>query len=152
MRNILILVALVFAFSGCEESKKIVPSSKIVNIGVLAPLSGNHKTLGEQGIVGLNAAQEMSKYLLNGDEIVFKIVDTKSSVADSRKAFRELVDANVSALISFMGSGRTLALKNDFNKGKIRLIATLATDDNITSINGSISQIPSYEKNTRNFQ
>ena len=141
IKIIFILFSLLFLLLGCEESVKITPSSKIITIGVLAPLSGTHKNLGIQGVIGVKSALKMSRYLDNGDEIVLKIVDTKSTQDDSKKALEILVDAEVVAILSFMGSGRTLALKDDLNAAKIPTIATLATDNNIVSLNGYISQI-----------
>jgi len=141
MKLALISLGLLFLFLGCDESAKITPSSKLIKIGVLAPLSGTHKNLGIQGLAGIKAALKMERYLQNGDEIVLKIIDTKSTEEDSRKALEILVDAEVIAIFSFMGSGRTLALKDEFDRVKIPIIATLATDNNIVSADGYISQI-----------
>ena len=141
MKLAFISLGLLFLLLGCEESAKITPSSKIIKIGVLAPLSGTHKDLGIQGILGIKAALKMERYLQNRDKIVLVIVDTRSTEEDSRKALKKLVDAEVVAIFSFMGSGRTLALKDEFNAVKIPIIATLSTDKNIVSLDGYISQV-----------
>ncbi len=141
MKIITLTFSLLFAFVGCEKSVEITPSSKTVKVGVLAPLSGSHKTLGVPGLIGMKAAMKMGKYIQNGDEIVLKIVDTKSTLEGSKKALKELKDAEVVAIFSFMGSGRTLALRNEFKKAKIPIIATLSTDNDVVSSDGYVSQV-----------
>ena len=135
------MVVLLFVFTGCQEKPTITESSKSVKIGILAPLSGTHKVLGVQGLYGIEAAREMSMYLNNGDKVIFKIVDTLSTEEGSKVAFKKLIDSNVTAVISFMGSGRTLALRNEFEKAKTPVIATLATDNEIVNMSEYIAQI-----------
>ncbi len=142
MKNsIILIIFLTFIFSGCESDKKIIKSGKTIKIGILAPLSGESISLGHQSLVGIQASNKMKKYLKNGDEIVFEVVDTKSDINSTKLAFEQLVNSDVRAIFSFMGSTEMVALKNSFNKAKIPIIATLATNTNITTKDGYISQV-----------
>ncbi len=141
MKNIISIILVALFFNACEYDKKIIPSGKIVKIGILAPLSGKAKKLGQQSLLGLQAANEMKKYLENGDEIIFEIFDTKSDIKSTKIAFDNLIKSDVKLIISFMGSSGMLEMKNIFNKHKLPIITTLATDDNLADINGYIAQV-----------
>ncbi len=141
IKKIIIVILISLSFYGCEYNKKISPSGRVIHIGVLAPQSGQNRWMGIQGLLGLEASREMKEYLKNGDAIIFEVVDTQSTIIGSKKAFTKLVDLNVSAVISFMGSTQTVAIKEDLTLAKIPIISTLATDNNITSADGYITQV-----------
>jgi len=149
MKYIIFLnILAIFLFNGCGDTKKIIPSNKTVKIGVLAPLSGKHTILGSQSVLGLKAAQEINKYLINGDKIAFEIVDTKSDAKKSKQAFLQLIKSDVKVIISFMNSDNMLELKDMFQRYKIPVIATLATHNYITSKGGYVSQV-CFDNNTQ---
>jgi len=137
----LLLLLLIFSLSGCLEEKKIKPSGKSIKIGLLAPLSRINRKYGYQSLIGIEFANRQNRYLKNGDEIVFEIADTKSSPEGTKEALAYLIDKNVTAIISFVGSGNTLAIKKSLQKSTTPMIVTLATNDEIVSINDSIAQI-----------
>ncbi len=141
MMKFISLVLIVLFLSACDKEKKILPSGNIVKIGILAPLSGASKRLGGQSFLGIKAANEMHKYLNNGDEIVFEVVDTKSDIQSVREAFNELLLLDVKLIFSFMDSTHMVAMKEDFEKSKKFIITTLATDSNLVVDNGYISQV-----------
>lgn len=143
MIKILLLNLLIsLLFLGCNQETSITPSGKVVNIGIIAPLSGKDRRLGHQSLLGLQAANEMNRYLDNGDEIVFEVLDTKSDFRHTSKELSKLTSSeNFTAIISSMSSDNTLRLKSEFTKHKLPTIATLATNDNISSAEGYISQV-----------
>lgn len=147
IKTIFIFIAFIVFFTGCNQEKNIQKSSKIVKIGVIAPLSGKDKELGYQSLHGIQAAQKMQRYLNNGDEIVFEIVDTKSDLNSSKEAILSLLKKDIKAIISFMPSDSTVYTKELINKSKIPLVATIASDNLITSENGYISQVCMDNKN-----
>ena len=136
-------------FLGCNKENTVTPSGKVVKIGILAPLSGRDKRLGQQSLFGLQAANEMGRYLKNGDEIVFTIFDTRSDFNHTSKELSKITSSkSFTALISSMSSDSTLHLKKEFTKHKLPTIATLATNSNISSPEGYISQL-SIDNNTQ---
>lgn len=141
MRTISLIIMIALFFTACKQEREILPSGKILKIGVMAPLGGKYKRLGNQGLIGLKAANKMNRYLKNGDEIVFEIVDTKSELKNSKKVLSELAKKDIKAIISFMGSSETLSMKQDFKDYKIPTVLTLATDNNLVSKGGYISQV-----------
>jgi len=142
MTRFTLLVLLFFIlFQACSQEKKIHPSGEEITIGILAPLSRVHRKYGYQSLLGWEFANREKNYLSNGDKIVFEVVDTQSSAKGTKEAFERLLDKNVTAIVSFVGSGNMLALKEMLRKTKIPMIATLATNDEISKLNDSISQI-----------
>jgi len=142
MRKItLAFILLALIFQACTPEKKIRPSGNVITIGILAPLSRANRKYGYQSLLGIEFANRHKTYLRNGDKVVFEIQDTKSSPEGTQEALQTLVDKNVTAIISFVGSGNMIALKNMLQKIKIPMIVTLATNDEISKINNSIAQI-----------
>jgi ABC-type branched-subunit amino acid transport system substrate-binding protein len=116
-------------------------SGKTIKVGVLVPISGANKHYAEQSLAGLKAAAKMQTYLKNGDKIEFVIADTKSDVAYTRKALYDLKAQGVKAIISFLGSDETLAIGQPLRQNKIPFLVTLATNDDIPSMNEHIAQV-----------
>ncbi len=139
--KIFLVLFLTLFFTGCGDSGQTIKSGKTIKIGILAPLTGDSVRLGHQSIIGIEAANKIKKYLKNGDEIVFEIIDTKSNIQSAKYAFKQLVKSDVKVIFSFMGSTEMVALKSSFNKAKIPIISTLATNNNITSRNGYVAQV-----------
>ena len=138
---LLFTVCLLLFVSGCEEKKEIHPSSKVIRVGLLAPLSRVNRKYGYQSLIGMKFANKEAAYLSNGDKIIFEIVDTNSSVLGTQKGLEYLIEKNVTAIISFVSSHNMLALKDLLHNITTPMIVTLATNDEITKLNNSISQI-----------
>jgi len=141
MKNIVLFIMIALMFSACEYEKKIIPSGNVVEVGVLAPLSGKDKRLGHQSLLGLQAANEMQPYLSNGDEIVFKIIDTKSDIKSARGALKSLSSKKLLSAFSFMSSKEMTALSKQIDKRKLPIITTLATDNHIAKESSYIAQV-----------
>ena len=136
-----LFLATVLLFTSCDYSKPtITPSSKVVKIGVLAPLNGNHRRYGYQSLLGLESANKMQMYLSNGDKIVFEIVDTQGDKNSSISALSKLPD-DVVAIFSFVGSSHMLAMDSAIETKKIPVIATIATHSDVAKVQGYTSQV-----------
>jgi branched-chain amino acid transport system substrate-binding protein len=135
------LTILMILFSACSEYKKEKNiSNKSIHVAVLAPLSGKNKKYGIQSLKGLEIANEMQKFSENGDNIVLKIIDTKSDINITRNAINTL-DKDTVALFSFMGSNEMLQLKDDVDAKEIPTIVTIATHSDVSSKDNYISQV-----------
>ena len=141
IKSILLLLLVSVFFISCNYEKRTKPSGKSVKIGILASFSGTDKKYFHQSLAGLEAALKMSPYLENGDKIELLIVDTKSSVSETRKALYELKSKDVKTIISFLGSDATLEISNTLSQNKIPMIVTLATNDSIPTIAPNIAQV-----------
>ena len=128
-------------FTACEEKKKIIPSGKIVKVGILAPLSRENRKYGYQSLFGIEFANREKRYLSNGDEIRFEIVDTKSSPKGTQKALKKLLDNNVTAIISLIGSGNMLSLKEALVRLETPMLVPFATNDEIPALSKFLAQI-----------
>ena len=143
MRKIsFLLIAFTIIFSSCGNIKKIKPSNKIVKIAVLAPMSGKYKRIGVQGLIGLNYTKKLYKYLKNGDEIKFEVVDTKSKPNYTKKLFIKLAKKDdIAAIISLMPSDNMLQIYSIFQRYKLPVIATVATNNDIVRDGGYVAQV-----------
>jgi len=141
IRLLLIALVLLGSLSGCKKEKEIKKSGKVVKIGVLAPLSQENSRYGIQSLAGVRFANKEHRFLKNGDEVVFEIIDTNSSKEGTQRAFKRLVDKNVTAIISFAGSDNTLGLKENLSKSHIPVIASLATNNQISRLSQNIVQV-----------
>ena len=141
MQRAILFMSIILFFTACGENQKIRPSSKVIKVGVLAPQSGVSEKLGMQSLLGLNAAKKMNKYLKNGDEIIFEIMDTASDINSTKNAFSKLLKKDIKIFISFMNTTDTKAMSDEFKNHKVPIISTLATDNNITSLDGYLTQV-----------
>ena len=141
MIKIFLIVFISIFFSSCSNETKIIPSGKKIHIAILAPLSGENKRYGTQSMLGINAANNMKKYLSNGDEISLHVEDTK---ADKQTFINAITDVNKSEnkiIVSFEGSNSLLKVKEELKSIKTPIIATLATNNDITSLSENMIQI-----------
>lgn len=141
IKNIFLGIFIIFVFSACEQGLKIVPSGKTVEVGVLSPLTGKDKRLGQQGLIGLEAARKMRKYLNNGDEVVLKVIDTKSNVKNAKNALATLALADVKSVFSLMSSMEMTSLSREIYYAKLPIISTIATNNHIAKENSYVTQV-----------
>jgi ABC-type branched-subunit amino acid transport system substrate-binding protein len=141
MRFVLMAVILLVGLSGCMQQKKIKKSGRVVKIGVLAPQSRENRKYGIQSLMGINFANKEQRFLDNGDEIVLEVIDTNSSQEGTKSAFKALLDKNVTAVISFVGSQNTIGLKDILKKSHTPFLATLATNNEISRLSDDVVQV-----------
>lgn len=143
IKRVLLSLLLVILMTSCDyKQENITPSGKVVKIGVLAPLSGQHERFGNQSLLGLKSANKMQPYLSNGDKIIFEIVDAKRENNTSLKALSKLAkNDDIVAMFSFMGSNEMLSLAPHFQELDLPVVATIATHTNIAQGKGNIAQV-----------
>jgi len=134
----LFLLSLIFV--ACDKNQEIKPSGKTVNIVILTPFGNKQEKLRYQSLLGLKAAKEMKKYLKNGDEVVFNIidVDTKDMQHNLKNT---ILKKKPLAMLSFMSSDKTLSMKDELKKYKLPIIVTLATNNDIVDQDNLFIQI-----------
>lgn len=136
-----LMIALALMLVACGGETPIKASGKKVTVGVLAPLSGKYRRMGEQGVSGLKVALKAAPLLNNGDKIELKIIDTKSQLGEAKTALDALAKENVPLIISLLSSNEMIAMKAQFDQHRIPVIATMATDDSIADEGGYITQV-----------
>jgi len=141
MKKIYILLFIIsFMFVACNKDKEIKPSGKTVNIIILAPLDNKNERLGYQSLLGLKAAKEMKKYLKNGDEVVFNIVDIDKK--DMKHTLKDtILKKKPLAILSFMSSDKILNMKKELKKYRLPIIVTLATNNDIVDKDNLFMQV-----------
>ncbi len=132
IKTFLLVFMLVF-LSGCSDEKKIRPSGKKINITILTSFSKMDKKYGSQSLLGIEKANDLKRYLSNGDEIVLHVEDIKSLNSSDIK--------NSKILITSAGSNKLINLKAKLQKIHIPIIATSATNNEITSLSDNMIQI-----------
>jgi ABC-type branched-subunit amino acid transport system substrate-binding protein len=132
---------MLLGLSGCFNDNKIIPSGKKVYVSVLAPLSGDNKRYGRQSLLGLKIANKMKRYLSNGDEIIFDVVDTKSDAVHFANMIRSIDTNKTKIAVTFDGSNSLLEVQGELRELDIPVIATLATNDEITMLSKNMVQV-----------
>jgi len=128
MKRLLILsLGLTLFFSGCDKnssSNKIDNLSKI-NIGVIAPLTGEGATYGK-------SMQRGMELVFNGKER-YKISyeDSKLSVKEGLNAYKKLSNENPYIIYGAASSGVSLGLISLANKSKTVLFSSISTSDKL---------------------
>ncbi len=123
---------------GCSQKKPpSAPSTEVIKIGLLAPLSGPFSIFGKPFMQGAQMAVEEinSKGILPGTvEIVIR--DTKFNPSESSTAFEELVyEEKVISVIGPVSSDVGLATSKKAEKLKIPLLLHLSGSDKILTKN-----------------
>ncbi|NOQ46986.1 MAG: ABC transporter substrate-binding protein [Desulfobulbaceae bacterium] len=140
----LILVILLIVFlPGCsEEQQAITPSGKTIKIGIVGPMSGPEKAMGEESLEGIQAALHMHPYLKNGDGIKLVVADDQNEPELTVKAFRKLIDSDkVSAVILLSTSASALAVNSIADSHQVPVLVLLATHPEISKNTKFVSQI-----------
>ena len=141
MIKLFILSIIITLFTACSDDEKIIPSGKKIHISVLAPISGDNKRYGRQSLLGFNEANNMKRYLNNGDEIVLHVDDTKT---DDKIFVKAMDSANINdnkIIITFEGSNNLIAVKDTLKAIKKPIIATLATNNEVPSLSENMIQV-----------
>ena len=136
----LFMLVISLMFVSCGQKKETKPSGKTLSVIVLTQSDIKNKNLGHQSLLGLKSAKKMQKYLNNGDEIVFLVLNIKD------KNFTEILKNTMLknkpvAIVSFLSSDEILGLKNELKHYAIPVILTLATNNNVADIKNSFIQV-----------
>ncbi len=146
MKNIypfLLIILFCVLLPGCsEEEQKITPSGNAINIGVIGPMSGPYKALGENSIQGIHTALYMHPYLNNGDNIKLIVEDDQNEPELTVKAFKKLVETeHVEAVLLLSTSASVLAVNAIADSYQVPVLVLMATHPDIGINSGFVLQI-----------
>ncbi len=140
IQTILVLLLLLF-LPACSEEQAIAPSGNTVKIGVIGPMSGPKKIIGETALQGIQTALHMFPYLENGDKIQLIVEDDQNQPELTIKAFKKITQLeNISAILLLSTSGSALAVNNIADTYQIPVLTLLATHPEISINKKFISQ------------
>jgi ABC-type branched-subunit amino acid transport system substrate-binding protein len=87
---ILLPIAVVFLFNGCDRKSAVQPSGKTIKVGIIAPFTGANRAKGDEGLKGIKTAIQQAPYLQNGDAIELVLEDDRDDPELSLKALKKL--------------------------------------------------------------
>lgn len=137
----LLALLLFCSMTGCDKERAILPSGRVVKIGVIAPLSGIDEEVGKSGLAGVRVAVSMQPYLNNGDKVELVIEDDESSPEKTEDAFDSLKKSDVVGVILLSKSNSALHLAKKNRWMRTPVVATIATHSELTHYSSYITQI-----------
>ena len=139
---VVLIVASLTLFYGCDRQAAIAPSGKTIKIGVIAPMSGSDFAKGQEGLRGIQTAMVMRPLLKNGDKVELVVKDDENDPEKTVQALAELTQTDqVAAVVTFSSSGPVLALAKQANAHQTPIMAALATHPDVTKGNDYVSQV-----------
>ncbi len=140
--TLLTLFLLVCLFSCSKEQEKTLPSGKILKIGVIGPMSGPDKVLGQDCLEGIQTVVGLHPLLDNGDTLELLVEDDKNKPELAVKAFIKLVETDkVAVVIVASSSTAALAINSLADQHKTPTVILLASHPDISKGTKYISQI-----------
>ena len=137
-----ILISLFVLLSSCSEEQLITPSGNSIKIGVIGPMSGAEKILGEDSLEGIRTALHMSPYLDNGDTLELIVEDDQNEPELTIKAFKKLVTTDkAAAVIVLSSSASALAVHKIADQYQVPVLVLLASHPGITRDSRFVSQL-----------
>ena len=136
-----IVLAIMLFLTGCAEKKKIRPSGKVLMVGVIAPLSGESRSIGLSALEGLRAAQAIHPLTAKGDRIEFDIRDDDSNRGQAVTVVADLAREKVKAVLTFSTSDNVLTMTHSINQLNLPTVAAIASHEAITIKSGYISRV-----------
>ena len=137
------LLALLCVSCGREPAKKIlIPSGKIVKIGVIGPMTGEHAKKGQSTIEGIKTAMHIMPLLYNGDKIELILEDDEDDPKLAVKAFEKLVDEdNVTSILIFSSSRAVIAVDKIADRYKVPTLVLTASHPSIAERTHYVHQL-----------
>jgi branched-chain amino acid transport system substrate-binding protein len=136
-----VFLSLVLALHGCDRSR-IQPSGETIKVGIIGPFSGSELAKGNEGLKGIQTAQQLQPYLENGDAIELVVEDDQNQPAMTLEAVRKLTeDDEVSAIITLSSSSPMLAVSSVADSFQTPVLAALAAHPDTTKDNRFVSQL-----------
>ena len=141
--KILCVLFLLAAAAGCRnETPAVTPSGRSVRIGVIGPMSGPSRALGQDTLKGIKTSLAMNPYLKNGDKIELIVEDDQNDPKSTVKAFKKLVlSGKVTAILLLSSSSSCLAAKAVADAYKTPVLVVLGTHPKITEKTRFVSQL-----------
>lgn len=135
---IVIFVIVGGAISGDRLTTKKPPENEKIYIGVFEPLSGINSVGGKQELLGLEYARSQRPTVkVEGVtyDIEFVVRDNASEATAAERAARQLVSADVSAVLGSYGSAVSIVGSEVFKEAAIPAIGISCTNPEVTSNN-----------------
>lgn len=141
--HFLLAVLLCILLPGCsEEEQKIIPSGNTIKIGVIGPMSGPEKGMGEYGVKGIQTALHMHPYLNNGDGIELIVADDQNKPELTVEAFAKMVESDqVASVLLLSTSASALAVNAIADNHQVPVLVLLATHSEVSHKTQFVSQI-----------
>jgi len=132
---ICLILALVFAVSGCKGGKA---AGDVIKIGVFQPLTGANAAGGAMETEGIKLANELNPTIQVGGKtykVELVIVDNKSDKVESANAVQRLIDKDkVNVILGSWGSSLSMS-GGEVAKGKVPSIGLSCTNPLVTKDN-----------------
>jgi branched-chain amino acid transport system substrate-binding protein len=108
--------------------------AKEIKIGAVMPMSGPLAAYGQVTYEGVELANELQPTLKNGDTVKLVLVDNKGDKVETSTATTRLISADgVVGILGALTSSNTAAVIAVAEKKKIPVIASVATNDKLTT-------------------
>lgn len=128
--------------AGCDRPTVIKPSGKTIKIGVVGPLSGPDRAMGEDGLRGIRTVMHMQPYLNNGDRVELVIEDDKNEPDLSVNVLKKLAtEDKVSAILLLSSSSAGLAVNGLADSYQVPVLVLLASHPDIAKEKKYVSQL-----------
>ncbi len=139
----LLVLLLLLSLVACSEDQTIPPSGKTIQIGVIGPMSGPKKLIGETALQGILTALHMYPYLENGDKLELIVEDDQNQPELTIKAFKKLIhsEKNISAILLLSTSSSGLAVNTIADDYQIPVLVLLASHPEISKNKKFVNQI-----------
>ena len=132
---ICLILALVFAVSGCKGGKA---AGDVIKIGVFQPLTGANAAGGAMETEGIKLANELNPTIQVGGKtykVELVVVDNKSDKVESANAVQRLIDKDkVNVILGSWGSSLSMS-GGEVAKGKVPSIGLSCTNPLVTKDN-----------------
>ncbi len=140
---IFILLVLALLTPGCRKKEPpITPSGRTVKVGVIGPMSGPSKDLGQNGLKGIKLSLIMHPYLKNGDKLELVVADGRNDPPQSVKEFKNMTNTQkVSAVLLLSSSSSCLAINAIADRYKTPVLVNLGTHPKIAANTKYVSQL-----------
>lgn len=111
-----------------------VANAKEIKVGAIMPMSGPLAAYGQVTNLGINLAHKLQPKLKNGDTIKIVLLDNKGDKVETANATTRLISSDkVVAILGALTSTNTAQTIAIADKKKIPVIASVATNDKLTS-------------------
>jgi len=140
--SILLVFLWLSLIAGCDRPTVIKPSGKTIKIGVVGPLSGPDRAMGEDGLRGIRTVMQIQPYLDNGDKVELVIEDDKNEPDLSVKGLKKLAtEDKVSAILLLSSSAAGLAVNELADSYQVPVLVLLASHPDIAKDKKYVSQL-----------
>ena len=140
--SILLVFLWLSLIAGCDRPTVIKPSGKTIKIGVVGPLSGPDRAMGEDGLRGIRTVMHMQPYLNNGDRVELVIEDDKNEPDLSVNGLKKLAtEDKVSAILLLSSSSAGLAVNELADSYQVPVLVLLASHPDIAKEKKYVSQL-----------